>query len=200
MENNNFKNTWGKVNYKVGTNKKEDLEKILNGKIKKTINHFRMYALISTLISAGFIIFLIITALNRRNDPLYLSNNLILCLITLFCLVSSLWSARFLSNYQADMPIKIWLKTRIDKLSKWIRNKSVFYIIPLIIIMTLLSIHVYYEKKIFIEVFASTESIIALVVGLVVGFSVSFFTVSRIKKFHQKNLKYLKELYIDMGE
>ena len=83
-------------------------------------------------------------------------------------------------------------------LSKWVTGKfSKLYIllIPFLYVLTVLSIHVYFENKPFIEVLKTEESIIGLIVGTPIGLFVSFFAVRKIRKYQLNNLEFLKDLY-----
>jgi regulator of PEP synthase PpsR (kinase-PPPase family) len=61
--------------------------------------------------------------------------------------------------------------------------------------MIILSIHVYYEYKPFIEVLKNEESLYSLTAGFIVGLFVSYYAVSKIRRYQLKNLEFLKELY-----
>lgn len=58
-----------------------------------------------------------------------------------------------------------------------------------------LSIHVYFENKLFIEVIKTEESIIGLIVGVSIGLFVSYYVAGKIRKHHLINLEFLKNLY-----
>jgi len=63
------------------------------------------------------------------------------------------------------------------------------------LILLNISIHVYFEYKTFMEVVKNEESIYGLTIGFIIGLFVSFFAISKIRKYQLKNLEYLKELY-----
>jgi hypothetical protein len=58
-----------------------------------------------------------------------------------------------------------------------------------------MSIHVYFEKKSFLEVIKAEESIIGLLVATPIGLFVSFFTIWKIRKYQLNKLLFLKDLY-----
>jgi hypothetical protein len=197
MENNEFQNTWKSIDSGIGLKSREELNNLLITKVRKTINKFLCVFGFSILVCTGLIIFLIITALNRKNDLLYQFNNLALALITLIALVSSLYAWYNMQNNRYNQSLKNWLEERILPISKGLtgrfRNLHLV-LIPLLYAMTVLSIHVYFEEKPFLEVLRNEESIIALLVGAPIGLFVSFFGARKIRKYHLKNLEHLKEL------
>ena len=87
---------------------------------------------------------------------------------------------------------------RIRLLSKWLTgrfSKLYLFVIPILYILTVLSIHVYYENKSFIDVLNTEESVIGLIVGAPIGLFVSYFAVRRIRRYQLNNLNFLKDLY-----
>ena len=195
MEDKDLQNIWKKIDSSIENKSKDDLNQLLNSKVKKTINNYSYHFVISALISFGFISFLIITMINRWDDIFYRINNIILSLYTLLALISSIWSIYNLKNNRSSLPLKEWLKYKIEILSKWIFNKTVYYLLPLILVLTILSIHVYYEYKPFTEVIKNEDSIYGLSFGLIVGLIVSFVVVIKIRQNQHNNLEYLKSLY-----
>jgi hypothetical protein len=133
--------------------------------------------------------------INRWDDIFYRINNIILSLYTLLALISSIWSIYNLKNNRSNLPLKEWLKYKIEILSKWIFNKTVYYLLPLILVLTILSIHVYYEYKPLIEVIKNEDSIYGLSFGLIIGLIVSFVVAMKIRQNQRNNLEYLKSLY-----
>jgi hypothetical protein len=147
-------------------------------------------------------VFLVITALNRSDDSIYLVNNALLCLITLTSLIVSLVVWEKLQNNKFNLPLKEGVEQRISILSKWLMGKysrSYIILLPILLAMINISIHVYYEYKPFSEVMKSEESVPALIVGYLIGLVVSFYAVNKIRKFQLKNLEFLKELYTDLS-
>jgi hypothetical protein len=198
METNELHNIWKNIDSEVRLKTTVELNQILTIKTKKTINKFLFIFSIDIIVCIGLIVFLIMTALNRQSDIIYLVNNTILCLITLTALIISLLSMNKLQNNKYNLSLKDWLEQRINLLSGWLLGKySKLYIvlIPLLLVMTNLSIHVYYEYKPFIEVMKNEESIIGLIVGFLIGLFVSYFAINKIRRYQIKNLEILKELH-----
>jgi len=198
MENNELQNIWKNIDTEIKSKSVEELNLLLTAKTKKTINKFLFIIGIDVIVSVGLIIFLIITMLNRKEDTIYQVNNSLLCLITIISLVSSIYSWNKLHNNEFNLPVKDWLGQGIKLLTKWLLGKySKLYIIliPILMAMIMLSIHVYYEHKPFTEVFNNQESIYGLAVGFIIGLSVSWYAVSKIRRYQLENLEFLKELY-----
>lgn len=201
METNEFQNIWKNMDSEIRLKSIREMNQILTGKIRKTINKYLYILGLDIAVCCGLIIFLVITALNRQGDTMYQVNNVILGIITLISLFISLLSWRKLQNNKLNISLKDWLEQRIKLLSGWLLGKySRLYIvlIPVLLVMINLSIHVYYENKLFIEVLKNEESIYGLVTGFIAGLFVSWFAVNKIRKFQLKNLEYLNALYTSL--
>ena len=177
---------------------KDELAQIVETKAQKTVTRFLFVTAVSGVVGAGVIVFLTVTALNRMNDTLYVWNNILLGLITLISLFSAILSWRKLRYNRYYLPVKKWLETDIAMISKSLTGKlsrSYIVVIPVILILLILSINVYFSGKMFTDVLSSEESVTALIVGATVGLFVSFYAERKIRKFHLKNLNELEELY-----
>lgn len=198
MENNSLQNIWKNIDSETPKKSKDELNTILSSKVKLATNRYLKLIISSATISIAFIIFLTFTSLNRTNDIIYLTNNIILLIITLIAFISSIHSWRFMRFNKYSKSLKEWLKIRIEQLSARVYgkyNNMQIYTIPFIYILTLLSIHVYFKDKLFIDVIQSSESIIALSAAITIGLIVSFFVSKRIKQHELKTLKKLESLY-----
>jgi len=200
MENNDIQNIWKTIGPEIQFKSKEELNHLLANKTRKVLNRYIYHFITSAVICLGFSVFLIVTMVNRWDDPLYRLNNLLLCAINLVGLISSIWSIVALENNKLNLPLKGWLKYKIDILTKWIYNKTAYFLIPILFVMTNLSIHVYYENKPFIEVVKTEESVIGLLMGFIIGLTVSYFVVIKIRRGHRSNLEHLKSLYSLMDD
>ncbi len=198
MENNDLQHTWKSMENQLNLKSKEELNNLLNIKIRKTINKFLYVLSFSIIVCIGLILFLSITALNRKEDLLYQLNNLILGVITVIALVSSLYSWYRMQNNRYNQTLKKWLEEQISPISKELtgRFRNLYVVlIPLLYVMTVISIHVYYEEKPLLEVLRTEESIIALLIGAPIGLFVAFLGARKIRKFQLKNLNDLKALH-----
>ena len=198
MENNELQNAWKNIDGEINRKTTDELDQYLTSKCRKTIHKFIFLISLDVVVCIGLIVFLIITAFNRQGDLIYQTNNLILGAITLTALVLSFFSLKKLQGNRFNLPLKELLEQRIKLLSEWLLGRySKLYIllIPVLLAMILLSIHVYYENKPFLEVMSDSESIYGLVAGFTVGLFVSFFAVDKIRKYQQKNLEFLNDLH-----
>jgi hypothetical protein len=200
MENNDFQNIWKTIGPEIQFKSKEELTHLLANKTRKVLNRYIYHFITSAVICLGFSIFLTVTMVNRWSDPLYRLNNLLLFALTLVGLISSIWSIVVLENNKLNLPLKEWLRYKIDILTKWISNKTAFFLIPILFVMTSLSIHVYYENKPLIEVIKTDESVIGLLMGFLIGLTVSYIGLIKIRQGHRSNLEHLKSLYDQMDD
>jgi hypothetical protein len=198
METNDLQNIWKNVDSEINLKSVEELNQILAVKIRKTINKFLFVLGIDIAVCIGLIVFLIITILNRQGDVLYMINNLTLCLITVIALITSVIAWYKMQNNRYNQPLKSWLEERINSLSMKLTGKFsrlYLYLIPILYILIVLSIHVYFENKLFIDVLKTEESIAGLIVGTPIGLFVSYFGAKKIRKYYSNNLEYLKTLH-----
>src|ERR1035437_6480192 len=198
MKTNEFQNIWQNIDSEIKLKSKEELDHIFKVKSRNIINKFLFIFTIDLIICAGLIVFLMITLLNRPGDLIYQINNLLLCLFTTFAYFASLLSFNKLQNNEFNIPLKEWIEQRITLLTKWLLgkySKSYIVLLPILVLMIILSIHVYYEYKPFIEVMKNKESIIGLLIGYPIGLLFSFYVINKIRKFELRNLEYLKELH-----
>ena len=198
MENNELQKIWKTIDTEINQKSKDELNLLLTSKAKRTINKFLVVMSISILICTGLLIYLTITSLNRQNDLIYLINNATLGIVTIISLISGLLSWYKIQNNRYNQSLKNWLETRINLLSKWLTGKFsnlYLFLIPFLHVLTVLSIHVYFENKSFIEVLNTQESIIGLIVGAPIGLFVSYFGARKIRKYQLHNLEFLKDLH-----
>lgn len=198
MENSELQRIWKTIDNEINPKSKDELNLLLKSKAKQTLNKFIVILSTSILTSVGLIIFLLITALKRQNDIIYLINNAVLGLLMIVSLISGVLSWYKLQNNKFSLPLKDWLSERISLLSKWLTgkfSKLCFFVIPILYVLLVLSIHVYFEYKSFIEVLNTEESVIGLIVGAPIGLFVSFFAVRKIRRYQLQNLNFLQDMY-----
>jgi len=198
MENLELQKIWKTIDNEINPKSKDELSLLLKSKAKQTLNKFIVILSTSILTSVGLVIFLVITALKRQDDLIYLINNALLGLLVIVSLISGVLSWYKIQNNKFSLPLKDWLSERISLLSKWLTgkfSKLYFFVIPILYALTVLSIHVYYENKSFIEVLNTEESIIGLIIAAPIGLFVSFFAVRKIRRYQLNNLNFLKDLH-----
>ncbi len=198
MENNDLQKLWKGINTQINEKSKEELNLLLASKTRQIMGRFLFIIGISVFVSLGLLIFLIVTSLNRQNDLIYLINNILLGMITILSLFSGILSWQKLQNKDYDLALKAWLEVRISLLSNWLKGKYsrlYIFLIPLIYALTVLSIHVYFENQLFMQVLKTEESLVGLIVGIPVGLYVSYFAIRKIRRYELNNLEFLEDLY-----
>ncbi len=198
MENNELQKIWKNTDLEIHQKSRDELNLLLTAVTRQTINKFLIILGFGILCAMGLIIFLTVTSLRRQDDTIYLINNITLGLIALISLVSGLMSWYKLQNKEYNQPLRDWLTVRINYLTKSVKGKSnrlYVFILPVIYALTILSIHVYFENKPFLEVLGTEESIISLIIGAPIGLIVAYIAVGKIHKQQSKNLEFLKDLH-----
>lgn len=198
MENVELQKIWKTIDNEINPKSKDELSMLLKSKAKQILNKFIVILSTSILISVGLIIFLLITSMRRQNDLIYLINNAVLGLLVIVSLISGVLSWYKIRNNKFSLSLKDWLNERINLLSTWLTgslSKLYLFVIPVLYVLTVLSIHVYFENKSFIEVLNTEESVIGLIVAAPIGIFVSFFAVRKIRRYQLQNLNFLKDLY-----
>jgi len=198
MENNELVEIWKDSDKDIHQKSKDELKLLLASVTRNTINKFLYIMGAGILSGIGLLIFLTFTSLNRLDDPIYLINNITLGIIATLSIVSGLVSWYKLQDKDPNQPLRNWLELRITHLSILLKgkfNKLYIVILPLTYALTVLSIHVYFENKPFLEVLGSAEAMIGLIIGTPIGLFVSYFAVRKIRKHELTNLDFLKELH-----
>ncbi|HKJ41794.1 MAG TPA: hypothetical protein VKA27_06845 [Sunxiuqinia sp.] len=198
MENDELQKIWKSMGSEFNQKTKDELSLLLSSKVNSTIHNLLKITAISIFISIGLIVYLIITTINRPGDTLFLIDNLLLVFVTAVLLVFKFVSWYHLQTNKFNKPLNEWLKMRIDLLQKYFtgkRSNLYLVLIPVLYILLVLSIHVYFENKPFIEVIHSSESLIGLSVGVPIGLFVAFYSVRKIRKYQLKNLRFLQDLH-----
>ena len=198
MENNELQKIWKNIDKEIDRKSEIELNLLLTSKAKQTINKFLGILFISLIVCISVLIYVTITAINRIDDTIYVINNIVLAFVTLLSLVSGLYLWYKMQTNKYNLPLKNWLEIRIKLLSKGLTGrfcKLYLVTIPFIYILVVLSIHVYFENKLFVDVLNTEESVIGLLVGSIIGLSVSYFAAWKIRKFQLSNLEFLNDLY-----
>jgi len=198
METDELQNIWKNIDSGIQLISPDELKQKLADRTGKTINKFLFIIGVDIVVCIGLIVFLIYTAMNRMEDPIYLLNNFTLGVITLISMIASIYSWNKLHNHSYNLSLKEWLQERIRLLTSWLSGKySRLYIIliPVLLVLLNLSVHVYHEHKLLTEVLRTEESVYGLLAGFIVGLLVAYYAVSKIRRYQIKNLEFLKELH-----
>ena len=180
---------------------KDELNLLLTSKVRQAISELVIISTISVPVCTGLLVWLIFTSLNRLDDKVYLANNILLAIIVLFALFYGSWFwSKFQSN-RFDQPVTCWLDKRIKLLSKWLSGKYrnlEFYLLPLLFLLTISSIHVYYAGLDFVEVFRSekflNEDLWGMLIFIPIVLAGEFYILVKARKYYLKRLGFLKDL------
>jgi hypothetical protein len=197
MGNNNLHNTWKSLSFEKNLRSKKEINNIIATKAKQDISKFVAILVVSLIVSIGLLVWLIITSINRQTDLIYLINNFTLGLITIFGSCKGIITWKRLQTGYYNRSVKDWLEERIKLISNETStsfSRLYYLLIPLLYLLTVLSIHVYFEYKPFVEVINTEESVVGLIVGSILGLVVSFYAVGKIRKYQLRILNSLKEL------
>ncbi len=198
METNELQELWKKTDLQLPERSMIELNIMLTARSRRAVSRFTFTTALSVLICAGLILFLWITSSKRPDDHLLHLNNLLLGIISTVSFASGLYSWYRLRKDRYSIPVKNWLKERIDLLSRWLTGPAAripLYILPLIYILTVLSIHVYYEQLPFSEVLRQEDSLIGLAVALPIGLFTSYYALRKIRQDQTRTIGFMKDLY-----
>jgi hypothetical protein len=201
MENNELQNIWKNINSGINNTKnKKELDDILRAKVKAIFNEDQYFIAFSFAIGIGFMLFLAAVTILRRDDIYLVINNVLLALLVIYFQIMKIRKFYQLNNYQPNLSVKEWLKHRIDILSKYLYDNTVYFILPVGFILALFSVDVFMASKPFIEVIRDEKLIVGMFAGFVIGLNIAFISVKRIRKRQLGNLKDLENLYEQISD
>ncbi|TKG91493.1 hypothetical protein EYV94_20925 [Puteibacter caeruleilacunae] len=198
MENTELQQIWKSINTEIDSKSKDELQLLLQSKAKQTINKYVVIMGVSVTVSAGLIVYLITTTLNRPGDLLFLINNITLGIVAMIALISGSISWYKMQTNRFNQSLKEWLNERISLLSQWLTgrlSKLYLFLIPFLYALITLSIHVYFSNMSFLEVMKNGESVTGLLIAAPIGLFVSYYVARKIRRFQIQNLKFLKDMY-----
>lgn len=202
MENNELQKIWKNIDTKINQKSKDELNLLLNSKARQVFTEFLIIDIIAIPVCIGLMVWLIITTANRWDDKLYVVNNILLGTLVLFALIYIIKGWFRFKRSKMDKPVKEWLGIEINHLSKWLIGKYRridFYLIPILYILSVLSIHVYYSDLHFIEVFRSDKFINEDMWGLIIFTPIViagiYYGLLKLRKHQMKKFQFLNDLY-----
>lgn len=202
MENNEMQLIWRTLNADIKQKSKDELNLLLTSKAKQVFSEILILNITAIPVCIGLMVWLIISTANRIDDIAYVANNLLLGLIVLFALFYLIRGWHRYRRGKMDKPVKEWLGIEISLLSKWLigkYSKIDFYLIPILFVLSFLSIHVYFSDLSFIEVFRSDKFINEDVWGLIIFTPILFvglyYSMIKLRQRQMKKLQFLKDLH-----
>lgn len=202
MENNELQKIWKSIDTETNQKSKDELNLLLTSKARQVFAEFLIIDILAIPVCTGLIIWLVITTANRWDDTLYVANNILLGVIVLFALIYIISGWRRGKRSKMNKPVKEWLEIEINHLTKWLigkYRKIDFYLIPILYILSVLSIHVYYSDLHFIEVFRSDKFINEDMWGLIIFSPIViagiYYGLLKLRKHQLKKLQFLKDIH-----
>ncbi len=190
------------MNADIKQKSRDELNLLLTSKARQVFAEFLIFNITAIPVCIGLMVWLIISTANSIDDKLYVANNVLLGSIGLFTLFHVIRGWHRYKRSKMDKPVKEWLGIEIDLLSKWIIGKYKridLYLIPILFILSFLSIHVYHSDLYLIEVFRSdkfiSEDMWGLIIFTPIIFAASFYGLIKLRKYQVKKLQFLKDLY-----
>lgn len=197
MENNELQQIWKQIDGKINIKSSQELRLLLNSKARQMVNRILLIGGVSMAVSIGVLAWLTVTLLQRWFDTWYVINNIFLGVLTIISLISGVIQWKKLQIKNCHQPFAEYLENRVKLLSGWLKgkyNKAYIVLLPLLYCLTVLSIHVYFEEKLFIEVLHTEESVTGLLIGAPIGLFVAFYSIRKIRKYQIRNLEFLNDL------
>jgi len=203
MKNNKLQEIWKSAGTASSRKSKDELNLLLTSKARQIAGRFTFDITLAIAICAIVLAWVGITSIERRDDMAFVVINLLLMFMVAAAMLSYLKAWFRLRRVDPGRPLKSWLELRIDILSKALRGRfSRLYPIslPVLSILLLLSIHIYFENKPFAEVMHSGETIAAFTAGFLAITIVSFAFAIKVRKKQLHDLDYLKDLHARLCE
>lgn len=201
MEDNELQKIWKSADSEINEKSKDELNLLLTSKAKQTLKELIILDIIAIPVCVGVIVWLILSSINRLDDKLYLANNILLGIFILAALIYCIWYWTKFQRNKFNQSTKAWLEERVNLLSIWLTGrfrKLEFYLFPLILILTNLSIHVYFTNLYFKEVFISDKFLEEDMWGMIIFTPLllagGFYGLIKIRKYSMKKLEFLKDL------
>lgn len=195
MENNELRYSWEKIDSAMKQKTIGEFEEIIRTKAKFFLGDEYYRLAISSAIGLGFILFVALVTAFRWDDVYFRINNVLLVLFIIYYQVRKAQKLYQLNRKQADLSVKEWLKYRIDVLSKWQFDNSVYFTLPAGFTFAFLFITIYLESKPLIDVIHSEKILLRLFLGFLSGLSAAMVSVKLMRKKQLANLNHLKDLY-----
>jgi hypothetical protein len=202
MENNELQKIWKTVDSDIKQKSRDELNLLLTSKARQVFTEFLILDIVAIPVCIGLMVWLIVTSANRLDDMLYVANNILLGVMALFTIIYILMEIHRYKRNRIDKPVKEWLEIEINRLSKWLIGKYRrinYYLIPVLYILSFLSIHVYYSDLYFTEFFRSdkflNEDLWGMIIFTPLIFAGLYFGLNKLRKRQAKKLQFLKDLY-----
>jgi len=194
MENNDLHKLWKKTDQLDNNLDKNQLKSMIMKKNKRIFLEFTVFYIVSMVISAGAMVYLIISALKRSNDGYFLCMNGLLFVFSLVAFMSSFFAIKTVKpEMPADSNLQEFIVQKVSSLEK--SCMQVKYQNPLLLLLTILfalSIQVFFANKPLQEIMSTSQSAWGFVFGMVVSVPLGMFLSRKIMKHYTMKMKQLK--------
>jgi hypothetical protein len=198
MENNEFHNAWKNIDSGIKASSRDEFERILRSKKREMINDDYYTLAFSSALGVGFLLFLTLITIPRVEDVYFIINNILLAVFILYFQSRKILKYRQLNQDNKVLPVREWVKLRIEILDRWVNDKSAYIALPFGFILGYLSVTVYMSSQRYVEVLSEAGSVAGLIAGFITGLSAAFLSVRAIRKKQMRNLEKLEELLEQM--
>lgn len=202
MENDELQKIWRTVDSDINHRSGDELNLLLTSKAKQVFNEFLIINITAIPVCIGIVVWLIVSTAYRLDDRLYVANNILLGTIVLYALFFVIREWHRFQHNKMNKPVKDWIETEINLLSEWLIGKYRrinIYLIPVLYILTFLSIHVYFSDLYFIEVFRSDKFLKEDMWGIIIFtpllFAGLFYSLVKLRNYQMKKLQFLNDLH-----
>lgn len=196
---NDLRNIWTEVEGELIPKSESELNDILLQKSTEVMSRFKWLSGIGISICIGVLTFLVISSVSLRNDVLYLINN---ALLAFFLVDALVYNIRFIRDldYTTGGSSNVYtiLNEKARKIERALKQKNQILLLPVISLLLLISIHVYFSSGSFIVMFQDEESMWGLSFGFLSGLIVSIYFERKINRKQQKDLKRLRKYLLEM--
>lgn len=201
MKRDNLQDIWHKGSSNIETQSAEDLKKLLEKKVAKVMRKHSFINYISISVGITLLVLLIYAGIKRVNDTYYLINNMVLCFVVAIFLVSGVWSHYKMNYNTMSLPLRDWLKYRINEMSKSQKMYPVRYFFAILMILPCyLSFFVYSINRSFVDVVTNQAFFPGFLIVFISGSFSSFLAMRNVSLYKKKILKSLQEMYAQLCE
>lgn len=200
MKKEDLKSAWKTLGKPDTYFNKEQINGLIMEKYRKIIRQRIDYMGMSILLSVIVLTYLIVAGLLRWSDPYFVTLN---GALALYLTILSLFSIKYFRELTAPGALTEGVKQGIEKRavvmekgfkrSRW--DLAIVY--PLGILLTL-SIHVFFERKPFLEVMKNEESIWGIMIGLLVGLTAATIYYKKVTKYFGRQMKEFRNMLAEL--
>jgi len=193
MEHSEMKNIWVELNGILTPKDNDELKEILKKKANMTSRKFYIATIVSILLSAGVLAFLIVAIISHFSDIYYVINNLLLGLLLIVYLVYYFVIFRRLSYAQnAKFTLYESIERSFNTLSNLMTTRIEIILAPFLGLFLLISIHGFYSSSDLQEILHEEETLWGMVFGIGLAAAAGILVFRKIRTWFKKQLRILR--------